>query len=143
MRILIIFPHLKFQWYSIANFWHFFAAGRDTVDTIRGRLAPRTLMRIQDFIESHLHEHIDLATLAGLANVSRFHFTRLFRASTGVSAMAYLEQCRMARAQALIRAGELQLASIAFLVGYEDPSYFTRRFRHCCGQTPSAWARTH
>jgi AraC family transcriptional regulator len=113
------------------------------LDTIRGRLSPRALQRIQDFIDAHLHEPIDLATLAGLANVSRYHFTRVFRASTGVSAMAYLEQCRMARAQALILKGELQLASIAFLVGYEDPSYFTKRFRHYCGQTPSAWARTH
>jgi len=107
------------------------------------RLHPRTLQRITDFIEANLHEHIDLATLASIANVSRFHFARLFRASTGVSAMAYLEKCRMERAQALIRRGDLQLASIASLVGYDDPSYFTRRFRHFCGQTPSGWARSH
>ncbi|MGO4377667.1 helix-turn-helix transcriptional regulator [Pseudoduganella sp. RAF53_2] len=107
------------------------------------RLAPRALLRIKEFIDAHLHEEIDLSTLAGLANVSRFHFARLFRATVGVSAMTYVEQCRMERAQALILAGELQLAQVASLVGYDDPSYFTRRFRHRCGQTPSAWARAH
>jgi AraC-like DNA-binding protein len=107
------------------------------------RLAPRTLTRITGFIDAHLHEPIDLATLAQLANVSRFHFARLFRATMGISAMAYLERCRMERAQALIRRGGLQLAGVASLVGYDDPSYFTRRFRHYCGQTPSAWARSH
>ena len=107
------------------------------------RLAPRTMKRVEDFIGDHLHEDIDLATLARLANISRFHFARLFRASKGLSAMAYLEKCRMERAQLMILEGELQLASIASLVGYDDPSYFTRRFRRYCGQTPSAWARTH
>lgn len=107
------------------------------------RLPPRSLLRINAFIDTHLHEEINLATLAALANVSRFHFARLFRATVGVSAMAYVEQCRMERAQALIREGELQLAQVASLVGYDDPSYFTRRFRHRCGQTPSAWARSH
>jgi AraC family transcriptional regulator len=104
-------------------------------------LQPATLQRVKDFIHAHLHEPIDLATLAGVANVSRFHFARLFRASAGITAMAYLEQCRMQRAQELIRAGTWPLSRVADLVGYDDQSYFTRRFRLFCGLTPMAYAR--
>ncbi|WP_137174064.1 helix-turn-helix domain-containing protein [Massilia sp. HP4] len=104
-------------------------------------LNPRSLQRVKEFIDAHLHEEIDLQMLAGVANVSRFHFARLFRHSTGCSAMAYLERMRMARAQALIRHGRLPLSQVAALVGYADQSYFTRRFRLAVGVTPARYAR--
>lgn len=104
-------------------------------------LNPRSLQRVKEFIDAHLHEEIDLQTLAGVANVSRFHFARLFRHSTGSSAIAYLERVRMARAQELIRHGRLSLSQVAALVGYADQSYFTRRFRLVLGVTPARYAR--
>ena len=104
-------------------------------------LHPAALHRVQEYIQAHLHETIDLDTLAGLANVSRFHFARMFRASAGMTAMAYLERSRMLRAQDLIRRGTWPLSRVAALVGFEDQSYFTRRFRLCCGLTPLAFAR--
>jgi len=104
-------------------------------------LHPAALQRVQDYIQSHLHLAIDLDTLAGIANVSRFHFARMFRASVGMTAMAYLERSRMQRAQDLIHRGTWPLSRVASLVGYEDQSYFTKRFRLFCGLTPLAFAR--
>ncbi len=104
-------------------------------------LHPRTMQRIEEYIDAHLHEEIDLEMLATLANVSRFHFARMFKRSAGVSAMAYLERARMRRACRLIVNGGLPLAHIASLVGYADQSYFTRRFRLVVGVTPVAYAR--
>jgi len=104
-------------------------------------LSPRSLQRVKDFMAANLHEEIDLQMLANVANVSRFHFARLFRQSTGTSAIAYLESARMRRAQELIRQGRLPLAQIAWLVGYADQSYFTRRFRRVTGVTPTDYAR--
>lgn len=104
-------------------------------------LNPRSLQRVQDFIDAHLGEPIDLQMLANVANVSRFHFARLFRRSTGSSAIAYLERARMRRAQELIRHGRLPLAQVAALVGYADQSYFTRRFGMAFGITPARYAR--
>lgn len=105
------------------------------------KMHARTVQRVQDYIQENLDQDITLDTLASLANVSRFHFARMFRRSTGVSAMAFLEQARMARAQELIRTGGIPLAQVAMLVGYEDQSYFTRRFRLHVGVTPGAYAR--
>lgn len=104
-------------------------------------LHPNTLRRVQDYIASNLHERIDLGALASIASVSRFHFARAFRTSAGVTAMVYLERARMQRAAELIRKGGLPLGRIASLVGYEDQSYFSKRFRLFYGQSPSSYAR--
>ena len=104
-------------------------------------LHARAVQRVKDYIRENLQHPITLDALATLANVSRFHFARMFRQSTGLSAMAYLERARMARAQELIRAGGLPMSLVAIAVGYEDQSYFTRRFRLHVGITPAAYAR--
>jgi AraC family transcriptional regulator len=103
-------------------------------------LAPRVLSTVIDFVEEHAHESIALDTLARVANVSRFHFARMFKMSTGMSPMMYVEQNRMRKAQALIREGRLSLAAIAAELGFADQSHFTRRFRVHVGCTPSDYA---
>jgi AraC family transcriptional regulator len=105
-------------------------------------LAPRTLAMVVSYIEEHPHESIVLDKLAGIANVSRFHFARMFKLSTGVSPMMYVEQNRIRKAQALIREKQLSLAAIAAEVGFADQSHFTRRFRLHVGCTPSNYAMT-
>ena len=124
-----------------AHLVHRFNAQGARPDKLPAGLHPRTMERIEEYIDAHLHEEIDLETLATLANVSRFHFARLFKRSAGISAMAYLERARMRRACRLIVAGTLPLAHVASLTGYADQSYFTRRFRLVVGMTPAAYAR--
>lgn len=119
---------------------HRFNVKKSIQDKLPSALHPRSLQRIKDYINTHLHEHIDLQTLAAIANVSRFYFSRMFKQSTGISAMSYLERARMRRAQELIQQGNLPLGHIAQLVGYEDQSHFSRRFRLVIGLTPTAYA---
>jgi AraC family transcriptional regulator len=103
-------------------------------------LAPRALALAIAYIEERAHEPIALDTLARIANVSRFHFARMFKLSTGVSPMMYVEQNRIRKAQVLIRKEHLSLAAIAAEVGFADQSHFTRRFRLNLGCTPSEYA---
>jgi AraC family transcriptional regulator len=107
----------------------------------RSGLAERSLTRVLACIEENLGEPPTPAQLAQLANVSRFHFARLFRHSTGLSPMAYIERARLQRAKDLIRSGPLSLTEIAVLLGFADQSHFTRRFRRQFGYTPSVFAR--
>jgi AraC family transcriptional regulator len=103
-------------------------------------LAPRTLAMVVAYIEEHPDRAIALDTLARIANVSRFHFVRMFKLSTGLSPMIYVEQNRIRKAQALIKEEQLSLAAIAAEVGFADQSHFTRRFRLHVGCTPSDYA---
>lgn len=101
----------------------------------------RTLTRIEHYIDDHIGHSISLAQLAAIANVSRFHFARLFKRSTGQTAMAYVEGSRIRKAQELIKRAELPLSEIALVLGFADQSHFTRRFRRQVGHTPAAYAR--
>ncbi|RFU49719.1 AraC family transcriptional regulator [Paraburkholderia sp. DHOC27] len=99
------------------------------------------IARLTEFIEDNLERTISLEDLASVVNVSRFHFTRLFKRSTGSTAISFVEQCRIRRAQALIVETDLPLAEIALSVGFVDQSHFTRRFHRRVGCTPAVFAR--
>jgi AraC family transcriptional regulator len=109
-------------------------------------LDARRLEAVLDYIESNMSASIGLAEIAAVARVSRFHFARLFRATTGVTPMAYLEQSRIERAKSLLKRGSMRLADIAAATGFADQSHFIRRFRMQTGLTPGRYereARTH
>jgi AraC family transcriptional regulator len=106
-------------------------------------LDPRALSRVLDYIHANPSGPITLSRLAKLAGVSRFHFARMFRRSTGESPMAYFERTRIARAQELIRSRQHTLAAVAAALGYADQAHFTRRFRRAVGCTPAVYARHH
>lgn len=99
------------------------------------------LARLTEFIEDNLGRTICLEDLASIVNVSRFHFSRLFKRSTGSTAISFVEQCRIRRAQALITDTDLPLVEIALVVGFVDQSHFTRRFHRHVGCTPAVFAR--
>ena len=101
------------------------------------------LAKLNDYIEDDLNRPISLAELAGIVQVSRFHFTRLFKRSTGMTASSYVEQCRIRRAQSLILETDIPLAEVALIAGFADQSHFTRRFHRHVGRTPATFAREH
>lgn len=99
------------------------------------------MARLTDFIESNINRPIGLTELASLINVSRFHFTRLFKRSTGLTPISFVERCRIRRAQSLILETNLALVDIALVTGFADQSHFTRRFHRHIGCTPAVFAR--
>lgn len=97
------------------------------------------IARATDYLEAHLAEDISLDDLAAAATMSRFHFARVFRRSTGLPPYAYLVARRMERARELLRSSKLPIAEIAWRVGYANPAKFAAQFRRLTGTTPGAW----
>jgi AraC family transcriptional regulator len=127
---------------AIANeHWEGSVAFDPPVPKLPPGLPARVLADVLDYINEHLSDPIGLAELAKTANVSRFHFTKLFKMSTGCSPMVYLERLRIRRAQELIRSGEMRLADVALATGFADQSHFTRRFHRHTGYTPGYFRR--
>jgi AraC family transcriptional regulator len=106
-------------------------------------LRPEALRLVLEHIDANLGEDFTLEELARLVCVSRFHFARLFRRSTGHSPMAFLLQARVQRARELLASGAANIADIAAALGFFDQSHFTRTFRRCTGQTPGEFVRHH
>lgn len=107
----------------------------------RRGLSRRILLRACAHIERHLGDAMTLSELANVAGVSRFHFARLFRVSTGYSPMAYLLRKRIERAKSLLGRGGMPICEIAAMLGFSDQSHFSRTFRKLEGVTPKQFAR--
>ena len=105
----------------------------------RGGLPPRALRRLREYVVAHIEENITIQALASMVGLSRFHFTRAFKQSEGVTPHRYLLQCRVKRVQELLAATELPLSQIALAAGFSDQSHCSRRFRELVGITPSRY----
>lgn len=97
------------------------------------------LRRILSQVEDRLGRDIDLSTLADAAGVSRFHFLRCFRATTGMSPHQWVTQLRIERAKAMLTEGRMSVLEISSLVGFESQSHFGLVFRRHTGVSPREW----
>jgi AraC family transcriptional regulator len=108
--------------------------------SLRNTPAPlpiRQLQKVGDFVTEHLAEEISVEILAQLVQLSPFHFSRIFKQSTGMSPLRFVTRERVTRAQQLIRETSRSLIEIALDVGYTSPSHFAQVFRRVVGMTPT------
>jgi AraC family transcriptional regulator len=96
------------------------------------------LARAIDYIHDHLADELSLDVMAGEAAMSPFHFSRVFKAATGQSPLAYAISQRLRLAAVLLRTTRLPVAEIAYRVGYEDVSRFGEHFKREHGATPAS-----
>lgn len=104
-----------------------------------GRLSDRQLTLVNDFVEAHLHEQIGLSDLASIAGLSRFHFSRAFKATTGENPHAFIQRLRIGRASNLLMTGGLSVDDIALSVGFNGTPQFRRVFRELVGISPRTY----
>ena len=93
------------------------------------------LKRVCELIEARLHAPIGLQDLAREANMSRFHFSRMFHNSTGQSPYRYLTKRRIERAKEMFSRGCSE-DEVARDSGFSSPSHLGSLFRRYVGVTP-------
>jgi AraC family transcriptional regulator len=103
----------------------------------RGGLPIARLRKIEDYVRAHLAENISIETLAELAELSPFHFSRVFKQATGMTPLQFVTRERILQAQQLIRETPRSLIEIALEVGYTSPSHFAQVFRRTVGMNPT------
>ena len=101
------------------------------------------LRQARDHADRHYTEPLDLAQLAAVAGISKYHFQRLFRATYGLSPAAYLTERRIERAQDLLRATNLTVTEVCHAVGFSSLGSFSSRFRELVGEAPSEFQRRY
>ena len=82
---------------------------------------------------------LSVKELAAAARLTPNHFTTLFREHAGVPFTEFLTEERIARAKKLLQNPTLSINEVAKLAGYDDPGYFTRRFREKTNLSPREW----
>jgi len=106
--------------------------------------APVAIQRVVSHIDRNLGTGLGVDRLAGIAQLSRAHFVRLFTASVGSAPSTYVFAQRMERAERLLIATDSGIGEIAAACGFADGNYFAKAFRRAHGLTPGEFrASTH
>jgi AraC-like DNA-binding protein len=100
------------------------------------------LERARLHAEQHLHESLTVDLMAREAGFSRYHFSRLFAAHTGLSPAAWLIEQRVREAARLLRGTDLPLKAIAVRCGFPNANYLCRVFRRHSGMPPASYRRS-
>src|SRR5690349_22447012 len=99
------------------------------------------LRRARDLTDRDFAQPLTLDAMARAAHLSKFHFARAFTKTYGETPRMYLTRRRIERAKDLLRAANLTITEICFLVGFESLGSFSSRFRDLVGATPSDYRR--
>jgi AraC-like DNA-binding protein len=113
----------------------------------QGADAPATSQRIRQdldrlklviqYIHANYAQKLSLDDMAALSNLSKYYFCRFFKSCIGKSPVDYLHFYRLLKAEELLKETNLKVVDIAFDVGFNDLSHFTRLFHKQTGVTPS------
>ena len=92
--------------------------------------------QIKRYVEEHYAEDLSLSGLAQKYGVDKSYLSRCFKQTTGKNLIPYITQLRLEKGKEMIRANDLSLTEISYLIGYDDYAYFNRTFRKMEGMSP-------
>ncbi|MFW5489559.1 MAG: helix-turn-helix domain-containing protein [Desulfovibrio sp.] len=100
---------------------------------------PDGVRRAKEFLAENLEERISLEQAANVAGLSRYHFLRVFKRTTGLPPHVFRTQQRVEAARLMLRKG-FAPAEIALATGFTDQSHFSNTFKKYMGATPRQYA---
>jgi AraC family transcriptional activator of pobA len=131
---LSVKTYLRMILIKLLNHYSVYHSHEEVFDAKRRRL--ERLRPLFNHLDQHFSEPIALEAAASIVNMSQSHFLHFFKQVTGQSFVNYLNQFRVARAQALLATTEKSIAEVSQDVGFCDQSYFGQVFRKFLHMTP-------
>ncbi len=101
------------------------------------------ILQSQLWLQNNINKNpFHLSDLSELLGMSERNFSRRFKFATGLTPLQYLQSQRHLEAQDLLKNSNLSIGEIAYRVGYQDLSYFSKRFKKFNGTTPRQWRKS-
>ncbi|MCM3411294.1 response regulator transcription factor [Metabacillus litoralis] len=91
------------------------------------------------FINENYHKEITMEYVSELINLSPFYFSKIFKKYEGITFIDYLTNVRIEKSKELLLDHHLSFKEICFLVGYNDPNYFSRVFKKVTEFSPTEY----
>lgn len=105
----------------------------------KGKLTPPQLVVVSEYIHARLGQNISLKDLCALVNLSRYHFTRLFKETLGTTPHRYILHSKVEYAKTLMTKRKGSILDAAYQLSFADHAHFTNTFRKLTGQTPRSF----
>jgi AraC-like DNA-binding protein len=115
-------------------------ASADGEPVPRARRRHPCVHRAVEYLREAFTETVTLDELARETRLSKFHFARSFRATTGFAPHQYQSLLRLQAARRHLERG-VSVEESAALTGFADGPHLTRAFRRWVGVSPGSWAR--
>ncbi len=106
------------------------------------QLTKRRVLQVARDLEQRYAETTTLDDMAQRANLSRYHFIRVFQDLTGETPRQRLIGIRLRAAADRLIGTRQPVTELALEVGFNDISHFNNAFRQVFGMSPGAWRRT-
>lgn len=100
---------------------------------------PAIIKIAAELISSKSNMPFTVTDVAAAARMTPNHFSTLFHKHMGQNFSSFLTDARINAAKKLLHDLSLNIGEIALKAGFDDPGYFTRRFRQKTGKTPGEW----
>jgi len=114
----------------IYNYRHYTVASSDKIDCVDSAIL---------HMQEHINENISLNDLSKQYNYSVSRFSNLFKKKTGYAPIDYFVQMKMQKACQQLDFTDASVKNIAFSMGFDDPYYFSKRFRTIIGMSPKKY----
>jgi transcriptional regulator GlxA family with amidase domain len=111
----------------------------ETPKKTAGGLSPQREQQVKQLILERLGESLEVTELASACSLSRSHFSRAFKCTTGLSPQDWIRLQRIARAKWLIQHTDQSLTQISLECGFCDQAHFCHMFTRSEGINPFAW----
>jgi AraC-like DNA-binding protein len=114
----------------IYNSRHYEVSSNEKVDCVDSAIL---------YMQEHINENISLNDLSHQYNYSVSRFSNLFKQKTGYAPIDYFVQMKMQKACQQLDFTDRPVKDIAFSMGFDDPYYFSKRFRTIIGMSPKKY----
>lgn len=101
----------------------------------------RLLRKAVKYIKENYDKPINAEVLAKVVNLSPVYFSYLFKKNMGMNMTDYITEYRLEIAKKLLLETEMPICEVASTVGFQDQRYFSKRFKHLLGKTPTEYRK--
>ena len=104
--------------------------GKDSLDKLK---------QVIEYIHENLAQPISLQTLAKICFMSPNYFCHYFKQEIGKTPISFINEYRIEKACEMLSESKAPISDIALSVGFDNFSYFIRKFREYKGVTPNKY----
>lgn len=113
--------------------------GMSDAEAVTGGLSPLRLALVKQLISADLSKKVSVPFLAQACELTRSHFSRSFKRSTGMSPQDWIRNQRIEQAKELIKHSKMTLTQISAECGFCDQAHFSHMFSKTEGTNPASW----